>query len=269
MAAVAPHPAMRTAVHYLPILTTLVSIVFGTVLYRRWREKPGARYLFWWFVGVAMFGVGTFTEAATTLLGWNLPTFKAWYISGALLGGAPLAQGTVHLLTSATTARRLDWALVGYVAFASVFVLLSPVDLSLVEPHRLSGKVLAWQWVRLFSPFVNLYAVAFLIGGAIWSAVTYWREEGTWLARRAIGNVFIAVGAILPGIGGSAARMDHVEVLYITELSGLILIWIGYAVIVRASSASIHAAQRRAAASAGSAPSGPASAPGRGAPVAR
>ena len=238
---------MRSFVHYLPIATTLVSVVFGAALYRRWREKPGARYLFWWFAGVVLFGVGTFTEALTTLAGWSLPTFKAWYIAGALLGGAPLAQGTVHLLVNPTTARRLDWALVAYVALASVFVLLSPVDAALVEPYRLSGKVLEWQWVRLFSPFVNLYAAAFLIGGAIYSAVTYWRKEGSWRARRAVGNALIAVGAILPGIGGSAARLDHVEVLYVTELTGLLLIWAGYAVIVGASSTSIHEAQRRAA----------------------
>lgn len=237
---------MRTAVHYLPILTTVVSVVFGTILYRRWRQKPAARYLFWWFVGVAMYGVGTLTESLTTLGGWSLPVFKAWYISGAFLGGAPLAQGTVHLLVNAKTARRLDVALVAYVAFASVFVLLSPVDLSLVEPHRLSGKVFEWQWVRLFSPFVNLYAAAFLIGGAVYSAVRYWREAGTWRARRAVGNGLIALGALLPGIGGSAARFDHVEVLYVTELLGLLLIWAGYAVIVRSDSASIHRAQRLA-----------------------
>ncbi|MDX1579642.1 MAG: hypothetical protein R3266_14245, partial [Gemmatimonadota bacterium] len=46
--------------------------------------------------------------------------------------------------------------------------------------------------------------------------------------NRAIGNAYIAVGAILPGIGGSFTRFGHVEVLYVTELVGLILIWIGY-----------------------------------------
>ncbi|MEZ5419931.1 MAG: hypothetical protein R2708_21660 [Vicinamibacterales bacterium] len=41
-------------------------------------------------------------------------------------------------------------------------------------------------------------------------------------------NVFIAVGAILPGIGGTATRMGHVEVLYVTELVGMLLTWTGY-----------------------------------------
>ncbi|MEZ5420457.1 MAG: hypothetical protein R2708_24375 [Vicinamibacterales bacterium] len=46
-------------------------------------------------------------------------------------------------------------------------------------------------------------------------------------------NVFIAVGAILPGIGGTATRMGHVEVLYVTELVGMLLTWTGYRLSVR------------------------------------
>jgi hypothetical protein len=46
--------------------------------------------------------------------------------------------------------------------------------------------------------------------------------------HRAIGNALIAAGAILPGIGGTATRMGHTEVLYVTELLGILLIWWGY-----------------------------------------
>jgi hypothetical protein len=41
-------------------------------------------------------------------------------------------------------------------------------------------------------------------------------------------NVLIAVGAILPGIGGTATRAGYTEVLYVTELAGLLLMWWGY-----------------------------------------
>lgn len=80
--------------HYLPIVTTVVAIAFTRTLYGRWKENPSARYLLWWRIGVALYGVGTFTEAVTTLFGWSEPMFRAWYISGALLAGAPLATGT-------------------------------------------------------------------------------------------------------------------------------------------------------------------------------
>jgi len=112
------------------------------------------------------------------------------------------------------------------IVIASLCVIASPIDYALVEPFRLSGRVLAWRWVRLFSPFINLYAVIFLVGGAIVSAVRYRRTRETY--SRFIGNVYIAIGAILPGIGGTFTRFGHTEVLYVTELIGLLCIFAGY-----------------------------------------
>ena len=37
-----------------------------------------------------------------------------------------------------------------------------------------------------------------------------------------------AIGALLPGIGGSFTRFGHTEVLYVTEFAGLLLIFLGY-----------------------------------------
>ncbi len=229
--------------HYLPLASTVVAAAFAIVLAQHVRRKPNARYLHWWLIGVIAYGAGTFVESWTTLAGWQPGVFRAWYIAGALLGGAPLAQGTVYLLLRRRTADILSAILLAVVAVASVCVLLTPLDYALVETHRLSGAVMEWQWVRLFSPFVNAYAFAFLVGGAAWSAWVYY-EQGQEARSRALGNALIAVGALLPGIGGASARAGHVEVLYVTELVGLLLIWWGYTVIVRDRSASIHAAQR-------------------------
>lgn len=228
-------------VHYLPVVTTVVAAAFTSVLYRHWKRKPGARYLLWWMIGIALYGVGTLTEAITTVFGWSEPVFRSWYVAGALLGAAPLAQGTVYLLLPRRIADRLAVAVITYVAIASAFVIATPLLMDLVESHRLSGEVMQWQWVRLFSPVVNLYAVVFLIGGAIWSAVRY-RSQGISGAR-VKGNWLIAIGAILPGIGGSFARAGVVEVLYVTELIGLILIWAGYRAIAGDTAPSIHRTQ--------------------------
>lgn len=213
-------------VHYIPIVTTIVALFFAPRVLGRWKERRPAPHLFWWGLGIALYGVGTFTESWTTLLGWNEGVFRSWYISGALLGGAPLAQGTVYLLFSRKTANVLSVLLVSIVVVASIGVIATPIQYELVESHRLTGAVMEWQQVRLFSPIINIYAFIFLAGGAAWSA---WKFRGDAAARnRVIGNVFIAVGAILPGIGGSATRMGYTEVLYVTELVGLTLIWIGY-----------------------------------------
>jgi hypothetical protein len=220
-----------TLVHYIPVVTTLLAIPFSLEIYRRWRVYPDRLHLLWWAIGVATYGVGTFTEAWTTVFGWNPVVFRSWYISGALLGGAPLAQGTVYLMLKRTTAHMLTAALILYVVVASMCVVFAPIDLAAVESHRLTGRVFGWPWVRLFSPVVNLYAVVFLIGGAILSAVRYSSDPAT--KHRMYANILIAIGATLPGIGGTATRMGHTEVLYVTELIGLVLTWTGYRISVR------------------------------------
>lgn len=217
---------MPSPVHYIPIATTVVSLAFAGIVARRYRSRPGSLHLLWWAIGLLVYAAGTFTESYTTLFGWHEPMFRAWYITGALLGGAPLAQGTVYLLLPRRVAHWLTVALITVVTIAAICVIRSPIRYEMVEPYRLSGKVLGWYWVRGFSPFINLYAVIFLIGGAVLSALRYsGRKESR---NRFIGNIWIAVGALLPGIGGTFTRFGHTEVLYVTELMGLLAIYVGY-----------------------------------------
>lgn len=230
-------------IYFIPIGTFLLSLAFSFVLYTHYRKKKEATYLLWWLIGVLTYGAGTFTESFNTLFGWHETNFRWWYITGALLGGAPLAQGSVYLLLKKKTAHLLTIILVSFIVAASVFVLLSPINYAQVEPERMSGKVFQWQWIRAFSPFINTYALFFLVGGAVWSAVQYFRKSGT--GARFSGNLLIALGALLPGIGGSFTRLGHVEVLYVTEFLGLSLIIIAYRMMRKDSTASIHAVQLR------------------------
>jgi hypothetical protein len=55
-----------------------------------------------------------------------------------------------------------------------------------------------------------------------------------------VGNLLIAVGAILPGVGGMFSRLGHTEVLYAGELVGIILIWWGYRFCQRPSTVQIR-----------------------------
>lgn len=213
------------AVYYLPIATTVISAVFAVAIFRRWNGRGRPPHLLWWGLGVALFGLGTFFEGLHAIIGWEPVVFRGWYIAGALLGGAPLAQGTVYLLLERRRANQLAIALIAYVALAAAFVLLTPLDASLADDKKLSGDVIEWGWVRAFSPLINTYAAVFLIGGAIASMLRY-RRGGD--GRRAWANCLIAVGAILPGIGGSFTRLGYTEVLYLTEFIGILFIFGGY-----------------------------------------
>ncbi|REJ73105.1 MAG: hypothetical protein DWQ36_25355 [Acidobacteria bacterium] len=237
-------------VHYLPIASTVLSAIFCSVLLRRWLVRRSGAHLLWWGIGIFFYGLGTGLESAITLFGNTAWLTKTWYVAGALLGGYPLAQGTVFLLLRWRTAWILTAITLPFLAVAATFVLLSPVDLAQLEAHRPSGSVLVWSWVRLLTPFINLYAVVFLIGGAILSSIRYARGRTAAHRARALGNASIAFGAILPGIGGSMAKAGLVEALYVGELIGLLFIWAGFALCVRApmgAGASADAEARRTA----------------------
>jgi hypothetical protein len=231
-------------IHKIPILTTALSAIFFYILYQHWIYKQKPSYLFWWMTGVLCYGLGTLTEAIVGLFGWSEPAFKSWYILGALLGGFPLAQGSVYLIFQKRTADIMMYAVVSVIIVASSFVLLSPIDYSLVEPTRLTGKVLEWSMVRLVTPFVNIYAFVFLVGGAAYSAYRY--SKDSLYKARFVGNVFIAFGGLLPGIGGSFTKFGYTEVLYVTELLGIILIYMGYYTIRKDRTISIYQVQTTA-----------------------
>ena len=233
---------MITFIHKIPILTTILSAVFFVILYNHWQWKNKPPYLFWWMIGVLCYGLGTLTESIVGIFQWSEPVFKSWYILGALLGGFPLAQGSVYLIFQKRTANIMMYVLVTIIVIASVLVLLSPIEYSLVEPTRLTGKVLVWKNVRLITPFVNIYAFIFLVGGAAYSAYRY--SKDALYKSRFVGNVFIAMGGLLPGIGGSFTKFGYTEVLYVTELVGIILIYLGYHTMKRDRTISIYEVQK-------------------------
>jgi len=221
------------AIHYLPILTTAVSVAFLIVLVRRAVPRRWPPHLSWWAIGVFFYGLGTLLESMITV-GGNTPTLnRLWYWAGAILGGYPLATGTVYLLLRRGVAHALTFTSLALVVFASAAVLVSPLNLENLQPEKPGGDVIGWQWVRLLTPIINGYAALFLVGGALYSAFRFARTPGPGNGARALGTGLIALGGLLPGIGGGMAKAGVVEALYVGELAGLVLIWLGYERCVR------------------------------------
>lgn len=218
--------AQEGFVHYLPIATTAISLAFLLVLIRRAARRAWPAHLVWWGIGVFFYGLGTLLESWITLGGNTLTLTRLWYWAGAILGGYPLATGTVYLLARRKLAYLLTFCSLPLVIVASVCVRMTPLNEGALVEHKPSGDVIGWQWIRLMTPFINGHAAVFLIGGALYSSAKFFRSGDQ--PRRAFGTALIAVGGLLPGIGGGMAKAGIVEGLYVGELAGLILIWIGY-----------------------------------------
>ena len=221
---------MATLTTLLPLLSSVLSFVFAALVFRRylWRRRP---HLLIWAIGLVFYGIGGFCEAYYGAFGWSGLIFRLWYLCGAILVAAWLGQGTVYLLAKRRWANALMIILVAASLYGMVRVFTAELDPSLMTTSvhtgsELSGHAIVTDGVRVLTPFFNLYGTVTLVGGAVWSAWLFWRKR--ILLHRTIGNILIAIGATLPAFGGTFSRFGVPLALYIGELLGAVLMFVGF-----------------------------------------
>jgi hypothetical protein len=221
---------LEPVITYLPFISSLISFVFAALIFRRYSFRRGPHLLLWG-IGMVFYGVGGFCEGFYGVAGWNSLVFRLWYLFGAVLVAAWLGQGTVYLLASRKWAHVLMVVLgLGslYAAYAVFTAELNPALLasSVHTGSELSGFAIVTPGVRTLTPFFNVYGTITLIGGAAWSAWLFWRKRV--LLHRAVGNVLIALGALLPAFGGAFSRFGIAGALYYCEFLGAVLLFAGF-----------------------------------------
>ncbi|MCX6038951.1 MAG: hypothetical protein NTW99_13910 [Chloroflexi bacterium] len=214
----------------LPFVSSVLSFLFAFLILKRYWKRRGLHQLLWG-IGMVFYGIGGFCEAYYGALGWNPLVFRLWYLFGAILVAAWLGQGTVYLLAKPRWANALMILLALGSLYGLIRVFTAELDPTLMTSSlhtgsELSGHAIVTPGVRMLTPFFNLYGTVTLVGGAAWSAWIFWRKR--ILLHRVIGNVLIAAGAILPAFGGTFSRFGISSALYVFELLGAVLIFIGY-----------------------------------------
>jgi len=215
---------------FLPFVSSVVSFVFAYFVFKRYAVKKGAHLLLWG-IGMVFYGIGGFCEGFYGAFGWNPVIYRLWYLFGAILVAAWLGQGTVYLLAKKRWANILMVILVIGSLYGAYMVFNAELDPALLTTSlhtgsELSGHAIITDGVRSLTPIFNLYGTVFLVGGAVYSAWIFFRKRV--LLHRTIGNILIAVGAIAPAFGGAFSRMGVPAALYIGELVGAILMFIGF-----------------------------------------
>ncbi len=214
----------------IPLFSSLVSLAFAFFVLKRYMERRG-NHLLLWGIGTLFYGIGGFCEFFFGVFGWNDLVFRLWYLFGAILVAAWLGQGTVYLLARPRWAHAFMVLLVIASLFAAFKVFTAQLDPSLMigaghTGSELSGRAIASPGVRVLTPFFNIYGTLTLVGGAAWSAFIFWRKRV--LLHRTIGNILIAVGAMLPAFGGLFSRLQIPGALYLGEFLGVILLFLGF-----------------------------------------
>ena len=207
----------------VPLLSTIVSFVFALTVLDQYFAKRKTHQLIW-AIGLFMYAISTLTEFWTETYGLNITMYRLWYLFGAIYVAAYLGMGTAFLLLRKRTAQIIFGILLVTSIWAAYAVFSAKVDLSTI--NSLTGKAMPTS-VRLLTPFFNTFGTLFLVGGAIYCAVIFWRKR--ILFNRVISNVLIAVGALLPAVGGGIVRFGGTQIgFYFLELAGIVIIFIGF-----------------------------------------
>jgi len=235
----------------LPFVSTVIMVIFTVSVLERYLVRRKLHFLFWG-IGLAMFGAGSFAEAYFAFVGWSAPVFFVWYLFGAALNAGWIGHGTMLLLTRRRWVHVFTVLLVlGSVVAAIGMLQIMPklnaasfnATLPISEQYRtVMPKISDGAWVRLTTPFFNIYGLLTLVGGALWSAMLFLRKQV--LPNRVVGNVLIAGGALLIGLASTATRLGYGQYLYLGELAAAVLMYTGF----RTASAPATEAEKLAAA---------------------
>lgn len=218
--------------NYIPILSTIVTFLFAVAVFRRYLSR-GGMHLLMWSIGLLFYGLGTLSEVILSFT-FSGVMLKIWYLTGAMLTAAWLGQGTLYLLVRKPRIASAFAILLGVVSLAAAALVLSspltvaasayhpslPVSAQYKEILSRSGAIIALTIV------LNIYGTLTMVGGAIYSAYLFWRKQV--LLDRVIGNILIAAGALAPAMAGSFVKAGVVDVLYVSEFIGAVLMYVGF-----------------------------------------
>ncbi len=79
-----------------PLLATVVSLIFASLLLKQYAEKKKP-YQLVWSIALIMFGIGALAETLATLGSWNETLAKIYYLFGATLVVGYLGLGTLYV----------------------------------------------------------------------------------------------------------------------------------------------------------------------------
>ncbi|NWG18398.1 MAG: hypothetical protein HXY41_17375 [Chloroflexi bacterium] len=245
---------MLTLPFILSAVSAATSGIFAALVLRRWWQKRAQRHpaphLLAWGIGLLTYFVGTLAQVVLSLV-WSPLFFALWYWCGALMTAAWLGQGTVYLLVRrGNIARNLQMALILVGVMTLPWTLLltpfnesawrpgadmteiyrdHPDENGVVQPGIMAGD--SRGTVRFFSPIMNLWGTIALVGGAIYSSILFQRKQ--ILRDRMAGNWLIALGGLMPALGGALIRLGDPSFKYVGEMLGAIIIFAGFLLATR------------------------------------
>jgi len=222
----------------LAATATLVATAFAAAVLERWlvRRRP---HELAWTISLLMFAAASAALWVAEAGGWTGPTFRAFYLFGAILNVPWLALGTVYLLAGRRLADGVRWGLVIASGFAAGVMVTAPMHGTVPADELPEGRDLFAPLPRVLAAVGSGVAAVVVIGGALWSAWRLWRRgaragggrSDVSPSRLALGNVIIAVGTLVLSASGTlAGRLGKDTAFALTLVTGVVILFCGFLV---------------------------------------
>jgi len=200
----------------------LVALAFAMSTFERWLARR-RRYDLAWSVALALFFLGSAALWLGAANGWDGPTFRAFYLFGAIVNVPVLALGTVYLLGGTRAGDRWTALVALGSAFAAGVIVEAPLRAP-VPPHQLpQGSDVFGPLPRILAAVGSAGGALVILAGAAWSA---WRVRR---GRMVAANLLIACGTLVLGAGGLFnSVLDEMEAFALTLVIGITLLFLGF-----------------------------------------
>jgi len=207
----------------------LVATAFALSLWERWLARRRRQDLAW-TTSLVLFTAASVALWAGAATGWDGPTFRLFFLFGAVLNVPFLGLGSVYLVADR---QRVDpWAFVLCLlaAFATGMVLFAPLHGPIPPDELPRGSEVFGPAPRVAAAVASGAGALVVFGVAAWSIAR---------RRRVVANVLLALGTLVLSLGGLFnSVMDEMDAFAVSLVVGIGLLFAGFLVAGRSTAGS-------------------------------
>jgi len=220
----------------LAAAATLVALAFALSTFERWLARR-RRHELAWTVSLALFTGASAALWLGAAIGWDGPTFRTFYLLGAILNVPWLAAGSVYLLLGRRVGDRVAVALAAVSFFAVGVLVATPLKAPVPEDGLPQGKEVFGVLPRLLVGVCSgvgamvVFALALVSAWRLLRGRARSRAAGPVAApgRLAVGNLLIALGTLVLSASGTLnARLGEMTAFAVTLVIGIVILFAGF-----------------------------------------
>jgi len=215
----------------LAFVATALASLFAIATAQRFGQSHGPHQLAW-TVALVLFAGASAALAMGVSTGWDAPTYRAFYLCGAILSVPWLGLGTVYLLMGGRAGRAAQWGLVFFSGLAFGVMVTTPMRAVSGTAIPVGKDVFRDAAPRVLAAVGSSIGATVVIVGALVSASRLLRHrDEPGAGRLAAANGLIALGTLVLSSGGLVQGfIGNDEAFTLSLATGIAVIYVGFLV---------------------------------------